>query len=47
MKEELNELLIKIKQIALEKDIYDIIYCVDEITELLGDDYEIYKLEND
>lgn len=47
MKEELNSLLVKIEQIALEENIPDIILCVDKINKLLGDDYEIYKLGDD
>jgi hypothetical protein len=47
MKEELNSLLVKIEQIAIEENIPDIIGCIDEISKLLGDDYEIYKLGDD
>jgi hypothetical protein len=47
MKEELNSLLVKIEQIAIEENIPDIICCIDEISKLLGDDYEIYKLGDD
>lgn len=47
MKEELNSLLVKIEQIAIEENIPDIIYYIDEISKLLGDDYEIYKLGDD
>lgn len=47
MKEELNSLLVKIEQIAIEENIPDIIYCMNEINKLLGDDYEIYKLGDD
>lgn len=47
MKEELNSLLVKIEQIAIEENIPDIIYCIDKISKLLGDDYEIYKLGDD
>ena len=44
MKEELNDLLIKIEKIAIDENIPDIIYCVEKINDILGDDYEIYKL---
>lgn len=47
MKEELNSLLVKIEQIALEENIPDIIGCIEKISKLLGDDYEIYKLGDD
>ena len=47
MKEKLNSLLVKIEQIAIEENIPDIIGCIDEISKLLGDDYEIYKLGDD
>lgn len=47
MKEELNGLLVKIEQIAIEENIPDIIYYMNEINKLLGDDYEIYKLGDD
>lgn len=45
MQQELNNLLIEIKNIALEKEEYYIIKLIDEISDLLGDNYEIYKLE--
>ena len=45
MQQELNNLLIEIKKIALEKEEYYIIKLIDEICDLLGDNYEIYKLE--
>ena len=47
MKEELNSLLVKIEQIAIEENISDIIYYIEEISKLLGNDYEIYKLGDD
>lgn len=47
MKEKLNSLLVKIEQIAIEENMSDIIYYIDEISKLLGDDYEIYKLGDD
>ena len=47
MKEELNSLLVKIEEIAIEENIPDIIYYIDEISKLLADDYEIYKLGDD
>lgn len=47
MKEELNSLLVKIEQIAIEENIPDIICYIDEISKLLGDDYEIHKLGDD
>jgi len=48
MQEQLNSLLVKIEEIALEKEIYDIVELIKEISDLLGDDYEIYKLgDND
>ena len=47
MKEEINSLLVKIEQIAIEENIPDIAKYVEEISELLGDDYEIYKLGDD
>lgn len=47
MKEKLNSLLVKIEEIAIEENIPDIIGCIDEISKLLGDDYEIYKLGDD
>ena len=46
MQQELNNLLIEIKKIALEKEEYYIIKLIDEICDLLGDNYEIYKLED-
>lgn len=46
MQQELNNLLIEIKKIALEKEEYYIIKLIDEISDLLGDNYEIYKLED-
>jgi hypothetical protein len=45
MQQELNNLLIEIKKIALEKEEYYIIKLIDDISDLLGDNYEIYKLE--
>jgi hypothetical protein len=45
MQQELNNLLIEIKKIALEKEEYYIIKLIDEISDLLSDNYEIYKLE--
>lgn len=44
MQEQLNSLLVKIKEIALEEEIYDIVKLIEDISDLLGDDYEIYKL---
>lgn len=46
MQQELNNLLIEIKKIALEKEEYYIIKLIDDISDLLGDNYEIYKLED-
>ena len=46
MQQELNNLLIEMKKIALEKEEYYIIKLIDEISDLLGDNYEIYKLED-
>ncbi len=46
MKEELNALLVKIEQLAREKDEFEIIKAIQDIIELLGEDYEIYKLNN-
>lgn len=47
MKEELNSLLVKIEQIAIEENVPDIVYYIDKISKLLGDNYEIYKLGDD
>ena len=44
MQEQFNSLLVRIKEIALEKEIYDIVKLIEDISDLLGDDYEIYKL---
>lgn len=46
MEEKLNDLLIRIKNIALEEEIYDIVDLINEVNDLLGDNYEIYKLKN-
>ena len=46
MEEKLNDLLTRIKNIALEKEVYDIVDLINEANDLLGDNYEIYKLEN-
>lgn len=47
MREQLNDLLVKIQRIAIEENIVEIICYVDKINELLGDNYEIYKLSED
>lgn len=44
IKEQINDLLVRIEQIALDEEIYDIVKLIEEISELLGEDYEIYKL---
>lgn len=44
MQEQLNDLLVRIKEIALNEEIYQIVKLVEDISDLLGDDYEIYKL---
>lgn len=44
IKEQINDLLVRIKQIALDEEIYDIVKLVEDISVLLGDDFEIYKL---
>lgn len=44
IKEEIIDLLIKIKSIALDEEVYDIVKLVEDISDLLGDDFEIYKL---
>ena len=44
MQEQLNSLLVEIEDIALKKDIQEIVDLIEEIGDLLGDDYEIYKL---
>ena len=47
LREQLNDLLVKIQRIAIEENIVEIICYVDKINELLGDNYEIYKLSED
>ena len=47
MREQLNDLLVKIQRIAIEENIVEIICYVDKINELLDDNYEIYKLSED
>lgn len=47
MREQLNDLLVKIQRIAIEENIVEIICYVDKINELLSDNYEIYKLSED
>ena len=47
MQQELNNLLIEIKKIALEKEEYYIIKLIDDISNLLGNNFEIYKLGDD
>jgi hypothetical protein len=44
MQEQLNSLLVEIEDIALKEQIPQIVELVEEISKLLGDDYEIYKL---
>lgn len=46
MQEQLNSLLVRIKEIALDEEIYDIVKLVEDISDLLGDDFEIYKLSD-
>ena len=43
MREQLNDLLVKIQRIAIEENIVEIICYVDKINELLDDNYE-YQL---
>lgn len=46
MEEKLNALLVQIQLIAHKKEIYEIEKLVNDISELLGEDYIIYKLNN-
>lgn len=46
MEEKINNLLIEIKNIALEKEEYDIILLVNKINDVLGSNYVIYSLDD-